>query len=263
MPEALKHIFILAFGASVGSFLNVCIYRIPIGKSILSPASSCPSCGLKIRFYDNIPVLSYILLRARCRHCREPISFQYPLVEILTSVSGVFLFRRFGLSAWLFVYALFISSLIVVTFIDLSHRIIPDVITLPGIVMGTVFSALMTYPFFYPGVVSSLAGIAAGGGIVFVISSLYYLASGQAGMGGGDVKLLAMVGAFLGWKGVFFTLFSGAFVGAAIGLSLMVFWGKKSKYALPFGPFLSLGAYVYVFYGRELIDWYISGVWPL
>ncbi|MBI5560733.1 MAG: prepilin peptidase [Deltaproteobacteria bacterium] len=263
LPEAIAYIFIFAFAAAVGSFLNVCICRIPIGKSIISPGSRCPSCACPILFYDNIPVVSYILLLGRCRRCRERISFEYPFVEVLTGFMALFLYGRFGLTPIVFVYFLLIASLIVITFIDLSHRIIPDVISLPGIAAGIILSGLLSYPAMYPGVIDSRAGILAGGGILLIISVFYSLLTGHAGMGGGDVKLLAMVGAFLGWRGVFFTLFAGSLAGAAMGLILMLFWGKKSKYAVPFGPFLSFGAAAYTFYGREVINWYISGVWRI
>ncbi|MBI5599537.1 MAG: prepilin peptidase [Deltaproteobacteria bacterium] len=263
MPEALKYAFIFAFGAAVGSFLNVCIHRIPRGISVVSPGSRCPACGSSIRFYDNIPIISYVFLLGRCRNCNAPISAEYPLVELLVAAAGVFLYGWFGLTAAFALNFILVSALVAITFIDLRHRIIPNVISLPGIAAGFIMSVIASYPDVYSGAASSLLGLSAGGVVLIAISAAYYFVARQAGMGGGDVKLLAMIGAFLGWKGVLFTLFAGSFAGAAVGAALMLVWGKKSKYAIPFGPFLAFGAVTYIFYGKKLFWWYITSVWQV
>ncbi|MEE9614577.1 MAG: prepilin peptidase [Thermodesulfobacteriota bacterium] len=259
MPEVLIYIAVAAFGASIGSFLNVCIHRIPLKESVVSPGSRCPSCKEPIRSYDNIPVISYLLLLGRCRNCGVRISAEYPMVEALTAFFAVALYARFGLSPDFFVYALLVSSLLVITFIDLHLRIIPDLISLPGIPVGFACSFFLVEP----GVVNSLIGIVAGGGGLLAVALCYLWATGKDGMGGGDIKLMAMLGAFLGWKGVLLTIFIGSFAGAVIGGGLMLFFGKSSKYAVPFGPFLALGAVVHLFFGEEIIRMYLSGAWRL
>lgn len=249
-------IFVISFifGAIVGSFLNVCIFRIPEGKSIAYPASHCPKCRAPIMWYDNIPVLSYLILTGKCRRCGEPISFRYPVVEFLTGLMSLAAFVKFGPTLPYLIYFAFIASLIVITFIDLDHQIIPDVISLPGIPIGFIAS------FFLPDITykESLIGILAGGGILYIVAAGYELLAKKEGMGGGDVKLLAMIGAFLGWKGVLFTIFSGSLIGTIIGVALMVAQGKDSKYAIPFGPFLSMGALLYLFFGEPVIYWYLG-----
>ncbi|WKZ33849.1 MAG: prepilin peptidase [Thermodesulfobacteriota bacterium] len=243
----------LVFGAIVGSFLNVCIHRIPLGVSIVSPPSSCPNCTNRIPFYLNVPVISYILLRGRCSACGEPFSARYPVVEAFTALVALFTFLKFGPTPEAAVYFAFLSALIVITFIDLDLKIIPDVISLPGIAAGLLASFFLPYP----GVLNSFIGAAAGGGVLFAVAWGYYLATGQEGMGGGDVKLLAMIGAFLGWKGVILTLLIGSFTGALTGALLMLALGKGSRYAVPFGPFLALGAAAHLFFGESIISWYL------
>jgi leader peptidase (prepilin peptidase) / N-methyltransferase len=254
----ISYWFLLAlvflFGLCIGSFLNVCIYRIPESKSIVSPGSMCPGCGNPVKFYDNIPVLSFIVLRGKCRNCNEPISLRYPVVELLTGVFAVSVFLKFGAGMEAPVYFLFIATLLVITFIDIDHRIIPDVISLPGIVL--FFIASLAIPAI--SIKDSVIGILAGGGILFVIAELYLRITGKEGMGGGDVKLLAMIGALIGWQGVLFTIFASSLIGTIIGIMFMLVQGKNLKLAIPFGPFLSIGAVVYVFFGNEFINWYFS-----
>lgn len=254
MPIDVILIIPFIFGAVVGSFLNVCIYRVPKGLSVVSPPSSCPSCSSRIPFYLNVPIAAYVVLRGRCAECREPFSIRYPIVEALTGLFAVCAFARFGLSVEAFVYFAFLSALVVVTFIDLDLKIIPDVISLPGIVMGLAASFFMPYP----GVVDSFIGAAAGGGILLLVAWGYLKATGHEGMGMGDVKLLAMIGAFLGWKGVIVTLLFGSFTGALIGTILIMAFGKGGRYAIPFGPFLALGAAVHLFFGEAMIAWYLA-----
>jgi len=239
----------------IGSFLNVCIYRLPTSKSIADPPRSiCPSCNSPIRFYDNIPVLSYIWLKGRCRNCDAPISFRYPMVELMNGIVAMGLLFKFGLSLESLVYFVFISSLLVITFIDLDHQIIPDIITLPGIPMGLVASfALPTISF-----KASALGLLIGGGSLWFVAWLYNLIARRDGMGGGDIKLLAMIGTIIGWKGVIFTIFASSVMGSCIGITMMLIKGKNMKYAIPFGPFLSIGAIAYVFVGSQIIAWYFS-----
>lgn len=255
MPPVIPfYIFAFIFGALVGSFLNVCIYRLPKGESVVFPASHCPACDFKIPWYDNIPVVSYLLLRGKCRSCRAPISLQYPLVETIDGLLTLFLFMRFGLSFTFLVLFLFCCAMVAITFIDLEHQIIPDVISLPGIVAGFAFS------FFIPqlGWVNSLIGILVGGGSLYLVAFLYQLFTGKEGMGGGDIKLLAMMGAFFGWKAVLFIIFVSSLVGSVIGITVMLIQKKDSKLAIPFGPFLAVGAILYIFFGRQMIHWYLS-----
>jgi len=253
LPVMLNSIAFI-FGAVIGSFLNVCICRLPEGASIVSPPSHCPACDYRIRFYDNIPMVSWLLLRGKCRACGVPISPQYPLVELITALLSLLLFMKFGPTFAFAVLFLFCSALVVITFIDLEHYIIPDVISLSGIVVGFVCS------FFIPslGWFNSLIGILVGGGSLFLVATLYQMFTGKEGMGGGDIKLLAMMGAFFGWKAVPFIVFISSVAGSVIGLTLMVVQKKDAKLAIPFGPFLALGALVYIFFGRQVLHWYFS-----
>ena len=247
------HIVSIIFGALVGSFLNVCIFRLPKEESIVWPGSHCPHCKNPIKYYDNIPLISYILLRARCRYCKESISIQYPLIEGIAAFGSLILFMKFGPSLSYLFYFLFVAALIVVTVIDLYHQIIPDVISLPGIGVGLLASLLLPQPVFF----DSLKGLLLGGGTLFVVATLYQWLFKREGMGGGDVKLLAMIGAFLGWKAVILTIVLGSLIGSIIGISVMILKGKDFKYAIPFGPFLSVGAVISLFYGEDIIRWYL------
>ncbi len=253
MTERLILIVPFVFGAVVGSFLNVCIYRIPLGISVVSPPSNCPACKRRIHFYYNVPIISYIVLGGRCRLCGMPIPLRYPLIEALTGLAALALFVRFGFTPELFIYFVFISALIVITFIDFAHGIIPDTISIPGVFLGFGASFFLSTP----GYVNSIIGIAIGGGTLFAIAAAYYFITGREGMGGGDVKLLAMIGAFLGWRGVLATLLAGSLAGSVVGVFLMLIFRKNSKFAFPFGPFLAIGAVLYLFYGEQIIDWYI------
>lgn len=240
------------FGICIGSFLNVCIFRLPAGKSIVHPPSSCPGCGTAIKFYDNIPVLSYFILRGRCRHCHTPIAFRYALVELFGGLMAMCVYVKFGPGIEGIVYYGFIAALLVVTFIDIDHRIIPDVISLPGIVLGFAASFVM------PSLnwTDSLLGLLAGGGSLYAVAWGYELITGKEGMGGGDIKLLAMIGAFIGWQGVLLTIFLGSAMGTLVGVTAMLKEKQNMKMRIPFGPFLALGAVISIFFGNELILWY-------
>jgi len=243
----------IIFGALIGSFLNVCIIRLPRAESIITPGSHCPHCKKPIKFYDNIPLISYILLKGKCRHCNGPISIQYPLIEGITALGSLSLFMKFGPSLSFFIYFAFVAALIVITVIDLYHQIIPDVISLPGIGAGLLASLVLPQFTFF----DSLIGALLGGGSLFLVATLYQWLFKREGMGGGDVKLLAMIGAFLGWKAVILTILLGSLVGSITGIIIMVLKGKDLKYAIPFGPFLSLGAVIALFYEAEIIHWYL------
>ena len=253
-PSILFPLFSLLIGMVVGSFLNVCICRMPKNESVVTPPSHCPQCSYQIRWYDNIPVLSYLFLRGRCRGCGVRISLQYPLVELINGVLTLLLYLRFGPTVAFAVLFLFCSSLVVITFIDIEHQIIPDEISLSGIVIGFILS------FFIKGHswTNSLLGILLGGGSLLLVAYGYQLLTGKDGMGGGDIKLLAMMGAFLGWKAIPFIIFASSLVGSIVGVSIMLLQKKDSKLAIPFGPYLAFGAILYIFYGRPLISWYMG-----
>lgn len=255
MSEAIPYVIIFALGSVVGSFLNVCIYRVPRNLSIISPSSRCPSCNTPIKPYDNIPVLSYILLGGKCRVCKAGISFRYPLVELLNAILYVFVIYRYGFEWHSIIYGFFCSALVAITFIDLDFQIIPDVITLPGIIIGIVAgSLLMPDPFMRYALLGfkvSAIGLLTGGGLFYAIAVL-----SKGGMGGGDIKMMAMVGALMGWKSVLLTIFLGSLTGAAFGIFLMISQGKGRKTKIPFGPFLALGTVITLFYGQEIFAWY-------
>ncbi len=247
-------IIFFLFGLCIGSFINVCIYRLPESKSIVYPGSSCPKCGYEIKFYDNIPILSYLWLRGRCRQCSVPISPRYPIVELICGLFAVCAFLRFGLTIETAVYYAFIVSLIVITYIDIDHQIIPFIIAVPGIPIGFLASFVLpdiTYT-------DSILGILTGGGSLYLVLTSWKLIKGYEGMGFGDVELLAMIGAFIGWKGVLFTIFVGSALGTLVGITIMLVTRKDLKLKIPFGPFLSIGAITYLFMGPELIYWYFN-----
>jgi len=252
--DLVLSLFALITGMVVGSFLNVCICRMPKGESVVFPPSHCPQCDYRIRWHDNIPLVSYLLLRGKCRGCGMHISMQYPLVELLNGLLTLALFLRFGPTFLFLALFLFCSALVVITFIDLEYQIIPDEISLPGIVVGFIFS------FFLPGHswLNSLLGILLGGGSLLLVAYGYQLLTGKEGMGGGDIKLLAMMGAFLGWKSILFIIFASSLAGSVIGLTMMVVQKKDSKLAIPFGPYLAFGAVLYIFFGRQIIHWYLT-----
>jgi leader peptidase (prepilin peptidase)/N-methyltransferase len=250
-------VFSFLFGLCMGSFFNVCIHRIPLKQSLAHPPSSCPHCGKRIKFYDNIPVISYIVLLGKCRYCSQPISLRYPIVEIVTGFLSLALFVRYGLGYPYFLFLLFAGSLVTISFIDLQHRIIPDVISLPGIVVGLGFS------FFYNHIswLDSLIGILGGGGFLYLIAVIFERLTGKEGMGGGDIKLLAMIGAWLGWRALPFVILISSLSGIVVGGGSLLLTGQGYRAKIPFGPFLALGALVYFFFGHELVAWYYRLLW--
>ena len=251
----LMNCFVFIFGAVVGSFLNVCIFRLPAETSIVKPRSQCPHCHHPIRFYDNIPIISFIVLRGKCRDCDGKISWRYPLVELITAVLSLLLFLQFGLTLRFLIFFIFTAVLIVITFIDLDHQIIPDVLTLPGI---PIFFLLAIFVVKIPWL-EALIGLLIGGGVLFAIAFVYELLTKREGMGGGDIKLLAMIGGFLGWKSLIFILLFSSFSGAIAGITAMIIKKQDMKYAVPFGPFLSAAAVAYLFWGDAFMRVLILG----
>jgi leader peptidase (prepilin peptidase) / N-methyltransferase len=244
---------LVVLGLAVGSFLNVCIHRLPLGQSLSTPGSRCPKCGYALRWFDNVPVASYALLAGRCRKCRAPISIRYPVVEVATMLLFVLHGAVFGWTALLVPRLVFACAMVVLFAIDLEHHLLPDVITLPGIALGLVSSAVLP-----PGLMDALIGVVVGGGVLWLVSEAYYRYSGHEGMGGGDIKMLAMIGAFLGWELALLTLVLSSFVGSLVGL--LVILGRRGgmKYALPYGTFLALGALTASLAGDAILRWYFS-----
>ena len=236
----------------VGSFLNVCIHRLPLRESVMWPSSRCPHCRAQLKPYDNIPVVSYLMLRGRCRSCGNAISAQYPIIELLT---GILFFSAFMLfdPPLLYQRLLFACAMVVLFVIDLEHRILPDVITLPGIILGLIFSFFLP-----PGWLDSLIGLVVGGGSLWLMGEIYFRLRHEEGMGFGDVKMLAMIGAFLGWKLMLLTLVLSSFIGSIVGVAMIVLKRGDMKYALPFGTFLAVGALVAAVAGDRIVSWYAS-----
>ncbi len=254
MYYGIENIIIFILGLIVGSFSNVCIYRIPKNESIIFPASHCSKCHTTIRATDNIPLISYILLKGRCRNCKSKISIQYPIVELLTGLIYLIVYLIYGLSIQSLIYIIFSSALIIIAFIDLNEQIIPDEISLPGIVTGFIVSFFVPYISF----INSALGIIAGGGIILIIALGGSAIFKKEAMGGGDVKLAAMIGAFLGWKYIAISLFLGFFTGALAGIILIIAKIKNREDVVPFGPFIILGSFITLFWGEKFISWYLG-----
>jgi leader peptidase (prepilin peptidase)/N-methyltransferase len=252
MPIAV--VYALIFGLCVGSFLNVVIARLPAGRSVISPGSACPRCGSAIAWYDNLPVLSYVLLRARCRACQNPISWRYPAVELICGMLFALAYLHFGPTSRLAAALVLLGALIAITGIDFDHQIIPDMLSIPGIAVGVLWS-------FAPGGIGwrdSALGVLMGGGVFIAIILASSLVLGQPGMGVGDVKLGAMLGAFLGWKLALLSILLSVLVGGPLAATLLATGRKARKDPLPFGPFLALGGMVSLFWGETLLAWYFG-----
>jgi leader peptidase (prepilin peptidase)/N-methyltransferase len=296
------HIFFMAtsfaFGSVVGSFLNVCVHRIPRDLSIVTPPSACPKCETRIAWYDNIPMLSWLALGAKCRHCKTPIHWRYPLVEAITGVLFLLVYWKHGFVPATPVYMLLAASLVLVTFVDLSDWIIPNEVTYPGIPLGIVWSIVVMFQGestggviphgVYDGVFDALLGVLLGGGSLYLMDKLSLVLLGKRGMGFGDVKLLAMLGAFFGWQSVILIIMMASIIGSIIGVSQILYLRafppaekdeeesdeheeKKSDHGyedeeevptdghyLPFGPFLAIAGLVIIFFGPEIFDFYYS-----
>ncbi|MGQ9779589.1 MAG: prepilin peptidase [Bacillota bacterium] len=236
---------VFCLGLAIGSFLNVVIYRLPRGESLVRPRSACPTCGRTLAAYDLVPVLSFIFLWGKCRHCRAPISWRYPVVELLTGFSFFFLWRRFGLSADFFFFAVYASLLIAIAGIDLDHMIIPDLLSLPGLGLGILCGLFRRDAFF------SLLGAAMGGGLLLLVyfAALFFLK--KEGLGLGDAKLITMIGAFLGWQGALLTILVGSMLGSFVGIVLLALGRLKRDQPMPFGPFLALAGLLLAFWPWE------------
>jgi leader peptidase (prepilin peptidase)/N-methyltransferase len=255
MAEALIYVFIFLFGICIGSFLNVCIYRMGREESIVHPASHCPHCQKPLARQDNIPLLSYILLRGKCRFCGKKISFRYFVVELLTGLLFLALYQRFGATTVTLIYCLLAAGLIIATFVDLDFQIIPDEITVGGIVSGIILS------FFFPaihgrlspllGLRDALLGVVVGGGVLWILGGIGDFIFKKESMGGGDIKLLAMIGAFLGWKIALLSLPLASLLGAVVGVIIKI---RTKKSVIAFGPYLALGALVGLFWSEKIIS---------
>jgi leader peptidase (prepilin peptidase)/N-methyltransferase len=274
-PPTLIAIIVFLFGLIIGSFLNVCILRIPGGKSIVLPVSACPKCGAAIRPYDNIPVLSWLMLRGKCRACKTPISPMYPIVEMLTGLLFLACFYAFGLTPEALKWAAFAAIMVVLVFTDLRERILPDVVNFTGFGIGLAFSFftkpidgtalwIANHVFDFPppapvlSFVDAILGAAVGSGLLWIVSEGYFRLRGREGMGLGDVKMMLMAGAFLGLKRVLLTIFVGAVLGSVLGILFILVRRKGSDYELPFGTFLGAAALLVVFYGTPAVNWYQS-----
>ena len=249
-------VFVFVIGLIWGSFLNVCICRIPQEESIVFPGSRCPSCRQAIAWYDNIPVFSWVLLRGHCRHCQTSISPLYPVIELTAALLTLLTVVQFGVTPTGIALTLLGYALLTRLFIDLFHYILPDVITLPGVAIGLL---LTLCPWFGPPLAtwqSALIGVGAGGGGLWLFGWLFYRCTGKEGMGLGDVKLTAMIGAWLGWQSLPFTLFAAALIGSMVGILWIALSGRDRSLPIPFGPYLALGAWGYLSFGPTFYAWY-------
>jgi leader peptidase (prepilin peptidase)/N-methyltransferase len=254
-PDILASAFVAITGAVVGSFLNVCILRLPGRRSLLHPSSSCPHCDRQLPWYENLPLLSWVFLRGRCAGCGERISVMYPLVELATAVTFLATWRAFGPTPLLASRLVFLSALIVLAVTDLRERLLPNAVTLPGIVAGLVFSTIAP-----PGLPLALLGVLVGGVVPFAVAEAYRRLRGIDGLGLGDVKMLAMIGAFLGAPLTLLTLFAASMLGVLIGIPIIVAT-RNTRYPLPLGTFLALSAFFATFGGEPVIDWYTGLYW--
>lgn len=280
LPEFIAYIFVFLLGAAIGSFLNVVIHRVPREQSIVLPNSACPNCRTAIRPYDNIPILSWLVLGGKCRNCKEPIAWRYPAVELLTAIVFVITFWQIGLTVFLPVGLIFISAMIALVFIDAEHMILPDLITYPLLIFAV--AVRISYPLFlagnffsdttfaplsrlagYPDWVVSIAGAflggLVGGGSLWLVGAIWKVLRGVDAMGFGDVKMMFAVGALLGWRLSLFTIFVGAFAGALIGIALVARQKDRDlQMQIPFGIFLGIGSIIALLFGDRMIAWYLE-----
>ena len=264
-PEPVSSVFVFLFGAILGSFLNVCIYRLPLGESVVAPGSRCPGCATPIRWFRNIPILSWLLLRGRCAHCQANISIRYPLIELASAVILVLLWRSFGPTAAFAVAGWFALAMLALFFTDYDHQLLPDVITLSGTVVGL---AVSWFNPFLDGVGlervwASLSGAAIGSGLLWGFGAFYSRLRGVEAMGFGDVKMMAMVGAFTGPFGVLLTIFAGSMIGAVVGLAMIPLRGGSLQDTLPFGCFLAPAALTALLAGQRIVAAYWSAFVPI
>ncbi|MEJ5172966.1 MAG: prepilin peptidase [Hydrogenothermaceae bacterium] len=258
--ETVKILAIFILGLSVGSFLNVVIYRMPRDMSVVYPPSTCPNCKNRIKWYDNIPIVSYLLLKGKCRFCEAKIGIKYPVVELLTGVMAVATYLKFGFDLEFLFYFYFVCSMIALSFIDLEFKIIPDQINFSGLFVGLIFSIVKAIKLSsFESIIDAVLGSLVGAGFLFAIAYLYLKYRGIEGLGMGDVKLLAFVGAYTGWFGALFTIFFGSLVGAIVGIAFIKLSKKDFHYEIPFGPFLALAGTLYIFFGEFIRQLYFGG----
>ena len=249
IPYPLIAVAIFMFGLAIGSFANVCIYRLPKKESVVFPVSHCTACSTPVRPFDNIPVISYLILGGKCKNCKESISVIYPIIEVITALLILAGFFKFGLTFDFLIYTVVAPTLVIITAIDIEHQIIPDVITLPGIVLGLAAGSYTI------GYIDSFSGCLLGGGLFYLLAVL-----SNGGMGGGDIKYIAAAGALVGWQKVLLIIFIGAFLGSFMGLLQIVVQKKSRKSLIPFGPFLAAATLITLFYGNLLIKLYIENL---
>lgn len=253
-PPWLLPLFAALFGLVWGSFLNVVIHRLPLGVSLVSPRSRCPSCEKPVAAYDNVPLLSYALLGGRCRHCKVGISIRYPAIELAVGAASLFAFLRHGVSLECAFELAFVAAMVALIFIDFDHQILPNGITLPGAALGLALAGPRGGVSF----VDALLGALLGAGLLFLVAEVYFRLRKVEGLGMGDVKMMGMVGAYVGWKGVLLTLFLGSLSGTLVGIVVMAASKGDLRTKLPFGTFLGMGAIATVYVGERLIGWYTS-----
>ena len=253
MIDPLVASFLALLGLSVGSFLGICVCRLPFHRSVILPASHCMACGRALKWFENIPLLSYIVLRGSCRICDTKISFLYPTIETITACLFVLHYWDLGLHPLLAIRLVFCCAMVVLFVVDLQHRILPNTITLPGIVVGLTASL-----FFEPGLINALIGVAATWVGLLGVSKLYYRIRGEQGLGMGDVKMLAMIGAFLGWQLAFVTLFLASVFGSIAGIGILVLGIGDRRYNLPLGSFLAVSAILVTLVGEQMLQWYLA-----
>lgn len=245
--------FLAAAGLALGSFLNVCIHRLPRRQSVVRPPSRCPACGRALRWFENVPLLAWLVLAGRCRTCRARISAVYPLVELITPALLLLQYGQLGWRPLLFVRLAFTCALVILFVVDLRHRLLPNEITVPGIGAGLVAGVFVD-----PGWRAALLGAAAGGGVLWAVAEVHYRVRGEEGLGMGDVKMLAMIGAFLGWRLAFVALLLASVLGSAVGLGMLALGRADRSYPLPLGSFLAVGAVTAAVAGEPILAWYLS-----
>ena len=245
------NLIILSLGLCIGSFINVCIYRIPISKSIVSPPSSCTSCGERIKAWDLIPIISYILLRGKCRNCNIKVSIKYPLIELLVGIMFLLTFIYFGFGIEFIIYSIIVSIFIIILFIDLEHMIIPDGLNVILAVLGLILNIVLKEDGYVTIGLDMLYGLLLGGGFFFILALF-------GGMGGGDIKLMAALGIIFGWKMLIPLMFLSFMFGGVFGIILLSLKSKGMKDMIPFGPYIVVASTIIIVYGQEIIDWYMS-----
>lgn len=258
ISDSFAMIFLGLFGALLGSFANVVILRVPNGESIVLPGSHCPSCKTSLRWFDNIPILSFFILRGKCRSCSTNISWRYPLVEVLTAVLFILCFWKIGWKWFLIEALIFVLGLVIVSFIDFDHFLLPDVFTLPGILIGIIGAFINPERIWW----DSLIGVIFGGGFLWAVAYFYFLIRKEDGLGGGDIKLMAWIGAVLGWNSFAFVIIVASVLGSLVGLSMAFRGDKGMKTVIPFGPYLALGAVLYLLGGETIAQWHMEMFLP-